>query len=211
MASPMRIYSSKILGVFLYFTVSFCFAQNEIYKKADLLSNKSEIQKIIESNNDSVRLEAIEYLLTVKGDTRINITWYGFTNDAEREKYNLGKSTNVPEFKYATNQFVALYLISAIYFSNTEYCSLIQIVFKNKNGQLSKTTNLRGKYVKKFKLINDKMLNIKFKVVDQKIVKSLYEHYNSWFLDLKKNGFTKTKPIEIEGLEWRVFKKVTEQ
>jgi hypothetical protein len=184
------------------------FCQNPPIDK--ILIDKSEFQKIISSNNDSLKIETIDMLIKIKGDETINNTWFGFTNKFKQDEYNAKKSTNIYDYPLATNQFVALYLISAIYYSDTEFCEKIQIEYKGKDGNTKNTTNLRWKYCPKQKedIKNHKFKGVKFKIVDSKIIKMLYKEYEDWYNEVKENGLKDVKPpLNESSYKWYGYSK----
>ena len=67
--------------------------------------------------------------------------WYGYTNESDNEAFSAMKSTSPDYNCYTTNQFAALYLISALYYSDLEFCKSIKVTYFD-DGEKKYTTNL---------------------------------------------------------------------
>lgn len=155
-----------------------------------MLVDKSEFQKVLTCEDDNVKVKAIAFLLQKEGNIKINTTWYGFTDSISQLDHNASISTNRDKLTYCTNQFVALYLITAIYHSNTQFCQKIGIIYQNRKGSETETTNLKSKYCsyKKHKIKKGRYLNICYKEVDSKIIEQMFNDYNEWFNEVKNHG-----------------------
>jgi hypothetical protein len=167
------------------------------------LTSKGEFKKLLAGNDDTIKIAAIKMLLKNKGDTRINHTWSGYTDSLKQHRYNMSHSTEFPDFSYATNQFVSLYLISAIYYSDTKFCSIIEIEYPGENGQKRRTKNLQGTYFYEKKT---RYLNSRYEVVDSEIIEQIYSEYERWFDGVEKNGISNSPPpLEGTSFQWIKF------
>lgn len=171
-----------------------------------LLTDKSELKRIIEFEDDSIKMEAIKFLLRRKGDTNINTTWYGYTDPETQKERNAQISTKNPELSHATNQVVALYLISAIYYSDPMFCKKIEILYVSKDGTKKGTTNLSGRFYQNNKPIIGKKQHIKFKyrTVDNKIINQIFFQYETWFAIVQKEGLGNAPdPLDGKFFSWK--------
>jgi len=181
------------------------YSQNKEIDLNKILIIESEFQKILNSDDDSLKLEAIEYLLSKKGDKKINTTWNGYINPSDRKKYNKS-TTSYLEYSFATNQLVALYLISVLYHSDIEFCKKIEIEYINEEGKTINTTNLKGKYRprQKERVRGYKFMKMKFKLVDNDVVMKMYDFYEDWFEKVKENGLKNTaSPLNNTSIKWK--------
>ena len=136
----------------------------------------------------------IEELLNKKGNKHVNNTWFEYTNEVAQQNFNAKKSTTTQEANLGTNQFIALYLISAIYYENLEFCKQIEVQYTDSTNGISETTNLK---YKRCRSLNGKRL-VKYRVVDNKIIANLYFHYKTWYKNAKKKGL-KNVPAPLNG------------
>lgn len=162
----------------------------------EILDNKELFRNYVQ--NDSIKKELIAFLLSYQGDTEINYTWYGFTNDSIENDYNMRLSFYPPEYNYCTNQFVALYLIEALIQGDVEFCTKVMIV-KNKKENI---TNVAGYYY----FNKQRVLLNKYKITDRKDLKKLYFLYRDWFIQWSENSeYLNSSPLEGTEYEWEVF------
>jgi hypothetical protein len=163
------------------------------------LVNKSLVQGIIDKENDSIKLYAIGELLKNYGNEKSNWTWYGATSDSVREFENSIRSNLALNIGITSNQLAALYLISAIYFSNLEYCDRIEVLYENKDGVKLSTTNLKMKH-REIKGNSSQYgpADFKYKTIDNNVIRDLYDLYELWYLSAKKNGLNNV-PSPLSG------------
>lgn len=159
-----------------------------------LLSNRARIISTINSGNDSLRLVLIAELLNKKGDTKGNHTWFEYTNKMAQQNHNAMQSTTIPRADLGTNQFIALYLISVIYYENIEFCTKIEIEYTDSKNRVCRTTNL--KRIFRNKMNGDSYM--KYKIVDRKIIANLYGYYKKWYKEAKEKGL-KNVPSPLTG------------
>lgn len=182
----------KHLIVVLFFLMN-CSIKIVFCQRSDrdpLLNSKTKIMEAITLGNDSLKLELLEALLSKKGDKRINNTWFEYTNEATQQNFNAKKSKTIQEANLGTNQFIALYLISAIYYGDLEFCEQIQIQYMNSTNEVSQTTNLKYKLCRTFKGESF----VRYRVVDNKIVTKLYLIYKRWYEAAKAKGLKNVPP-----------------
>lgn len=198
-------------------------AQNKDFE--NLLHSKADFEAFLKNSDDSMKLAAIEYLLSMEGSKNVNTVWYGYTSLEKQSYYNSRISLEYAPFRYCTEQLVALYLISALYHSNIAFCEKIAISFLDKDNKKIVSRNLDGNVRKKVrpfprrKFLSKTKYRIKeyrrsgvqksvkstyrYRVVDNKIIKDMYIDYKRWFLELKCNGFENTAPpVLSHSIEW---------
>jgi hypothetical protein len=180
---------------------------------------------------------AIKTLLSFEGDTRLNFAFsYYFTADLpmfktdEQIRESLTGMDRCFSLKSVTNQFAALYVISALYYNDFSFCS--HMFLWDKRGK--KITNLRSvncyrpsdkkfckryfkngyfdnqtKEIRSISISDDKHKPIEFLMVsDNKILKKLYKETKKWFTILQEKGLDYMRKNQIppptNGLNWQL-------
>ncbi|MFK7908397.1 MAG: hypothetical protein AB8B69_24920 [Chitinophagales bacterium] len=136
--------------------------------------------------SDSLKIKMIEHLLSKKGDKRKNEVWFGYTNEEEKSHAGAVSVNKTYYYPAGTNQFVALYLISALYYSNLEFCERVEIIYKEKHT----TTNL------------EITRRYKYKVVRNNIIRKMYREYEAWFKNLNGTSLSESPPLEDSKFRW---------
>ena len=197
-----------------YFLFSICLiifnyiqSQSDSVNLNSILFNKDEFNKVLHSNSDSLKMKSIEVLLGYKGDTVVNDNWEFYPNYSNYLEY-IGKiSTECGLFNYGSNQFVALYLISALYFNDLEFCERIEIVFEE-NDTLVYTTNIDGSYVyiesplRNKRKYRNKHCTIKYRTHRNDIYDRIYAYYEEWFIKYKVNRNTPAPLYDVPNIYW---------
>jgi hypothetical protein len=177
----------------------FCLGNNTYSQNLlidELLIGNTEFQQVISSTNDSLKMELIGCLIKKKGDKTVNAKWFDHTNGIKKME-NIAKQA---DYRYsrrlATNQFVALYLISAIYYSNLEFCDKILIEYSDEDGKTKYTTNLKWKACpnQKRNIKRNKFEGVRYKTVDNSVIKEIYLQYEDWYNEAKIKGLKNVKP-----------------
>lgn len=186
----------------------FCLGNNTYSQNLlidELLIGNTEFQQVISSTNDSLKMELIGCLIKKKGDKTFNSKWFGYTNKIKRDYHNAKISNHSFISPRATNQFVALYLISAIYYSDLEFCDKILVEYNDEDGKSRTTTNLKGKACpnQKENIKRNKFEGVRYKTVDNSVVKEIYLQYEDWYNEAKTKGLKNVKaPLFDSQYKW---------
>lgn len=163
----------------LLLLVSFSNVQNRRdYNFEQMLLYRNVVEEIIDLNDDSLKLSAIEFLLNKRGDKGVNKTWFSYTNTEERAAFFAEQSASPEIQPYATNQLVSLYLISSLFHADLSFCNEIAISYEL-DGKTIRTTNLR---------LKKRRNKIKYVPEHNDEIYEIYDIYEVWFKELKVKG-----------------------
>ena len=199
---------NKLFFIIFYFPISsYCNYNNKDYFNDStnlLITDSYLIENTIASNNDSIHMKYIEQLFKFEKDTIVNKHWYEYTDSVDKANYDIRKS--ITYSFYLSNQLVALYLISAIYYKSTTFCNYI--IIKDTNG--NRIRNLYDIHVVEtyYDKSNFERTNsyIKYGVCDKNELIELYTLYKKWFFEVKKNGLIKMRELNNPPLKKSKYK-----
>lgn len=174
-----------------------CMGQPPRIQMNMLLHAQTEMKKVIDSQDRQLKMRAIAYLLTKKGDHAVNRTWVHDSNPMEHGRQGALGSTRYVAIPYASNQLVALYLISAIHHSDLRFCSEIMVEQLVDGMPVLETCNLIPTSV-----IKNHQKWIVYKVAHRAVLRKLYKIYETWYAQMSQRA-SDVVPNPLSGTPFR--------
>lgn len=162
-----------------------------------LLHTQTEAKKVIDSQDRQLKMRAIAYLLTKKGDHAVNRAWVHYTDPMEQLYHGAMISTSYDAIPYASNQLVALYLISAIHHSDLRFCSEIMVEQLVDGMPVLETCNL----IPTLRPAKNPR-TVVYKVAHRAVLLQLYEIYETWYAQMSQRA-SDVVPDPLSGTPFR--------
>ena len=175
-----------------------------------LLLHESE-KESIEVLDDEDLQNAINCFIRFKGNKKANNYWSEFTNPKEEWEYYSNLSVK-NYFNSPSNQFVALYLISAFYYKDFLFTKKIELIYTDQMGNEIRFTDLSkvnnpSIFQKMFLKSVGGSTKIYYKPANKKLMKKVYKLYKIWVREMNEKGIkylreNKISPLRNSNFSW---------
>lgn len=193
--------------IFLFCVSNIMFGQyeNSCEKWRDLLMFGKGKDSNILSQNRIMELEnAINCLIAYERNFDINEHWIECTNDSECDEIYASMSSNFDNyFHHGSNQFTAMYLISAVYFGDFEFTKRIEVIAYNSSREdpftdLTKVVN--PSFIQKLFLPKIRNRKTCYRV-EKKVSNLLFALYEKWVGEMNRNGLEYMRDNNLNPLK----------